>query len=120
MNHPAYKALRQAALDSGYSKTQAQELTRDQIASATGIDVSRMTDAEVANMQSKVAAEMQQRDNEVDREFVVDQLTGNKRVAFGSRFDKADIEFRHIEGARAVIVWLDGPPPKYDDEGNPL
>jgi len=116
MNHPAYEPLLQIARDGSYTQEQVASVTRTQITNVTGIDASKFTDAELENVRNSLLGEMKVRDNQLDKDFVLDQLAGKLRVAFKQRFPEAKLDFKRIQQKRAVVIWLDGRPPQPKDE----
>ena len=60
------------------------------------------------NIRDTAASMLADQEYEVNRQFILDQLDGDQRVAFRNRFPDFEIVRQRVDNRKAVIIFLEG------------
>lgn len=105
-NRPEYKQLEQIALDGNYTVEQVQNATKSQVSAL--LDNAVMSDAFFLNMKNILLKKLTNRNDETDRQFIINLFEGGARTAFRDRFPDAVILKRRENSKRIIEIRLDG------------
>lgn len=109
-NNVIYKQFEQVAIDGNFTIAQVQNATKTQIANLLRVSKNSLIDRFIQNMKNTLVARLRRRDDETDRQFLINQLEGSARTAFRIRFPDAEVEKKRDDGKRIIIIHLDGKP----------
>ena len=107
-NNSLYKKLKQIALDGGYTIAQVQGASKSQIKTLLG--ASNLKAAFVNNMKRVLITHLQDRDDEVDKVFLLNEIDGGAREAFCDRFPDFEIERDRKRDKPYITIWPKGKP----------
>ena len=120
MNHPLKIRLKEAAISAGLSLDQVRELTKAQIAelidkAIDNADWSGGNVGLVTAIQRHTVLELEKEEREIDRLFILNELTGGVRTKVIKKFTDIDMTTSTINGKLCVIIWPEGQPEGEDD-----
>jgi len=95
--------------DSGFTDEQRDGLDSAAVSSYSGTGHT-YSDGFIGNLKNTLKKEKRRAELQAANTFVVNQLTGNKRVAFLTEFPDAVFDIEKTLGKRLLKVWLDGLP----------
>ncbi len=108
--NPLYQQLRQIALAGNYTREQIAAVTKGQMVALLGMQASELPDAIFENLKGAISRRLQERDDLADKNFILDQIDGDQRVAFRARFPDFEVKWQRQGEYRSIVLLLDGIP----------